>query len=343
MISIIIPIYNTEQYLKRCIDSILESGYKNYEIILVNDGSTDHSARICRKYCERNRQISFIDRKHEGVSAARNAGIRASRGEWLVFVDSDDRISEDFLEIIGKEEHQNQDLLLFDFDSQTEKKQEGKALPVRFYKKSDRVKLINRLLEAEQLVKGGSTSLLSPCAKAYKKAVIDQYSIQFFPDISAGEDRLFNIEFLLKIRSCAYIPEAVYHVEPRPDSVMRGFNPDCLQNDLRYQRRLREILAGSGILPLVNKAYYNSVLSGMADVLIRGIFNPHSTRNYRQNRRLCRRMHKSKVYKRALRYNGKTGVLPRRILLWAWGREYFGAAALISKLSYRILEKFNRL
>ncbi len=115
MISVIIPVYNTEQYLHRCIDSVLASAYQEFEILLVNDGSTDHSPDICRQYAEKASRIRLINQKNQGVSAARNRGIDASTGDWIVFLDSDDRISPDFLRMVAQEEYQELDFLLFDF------------------------------------------------------------------------------------------------------------------------------------------------------------------------------------------------------------------------------------
>ena len=109
MISVIIPVYNTEQYLHRRIDSVLASAYQEFEILLVNDGSTDHSPDICRQYAEKDSRIRLINQKNQGVSAARNRGIDASTGDWIVFLDSDDRISPDFLRMVAQEEYQELD------------------------------------------------------------------------------------------------------------------------------------------------------------------------------------------------------------------------------------------
>ena len=115
MISIIIPVYNTEKYLRRCMDSILNSAYKDFEILLINDGSTDSSPAICEEYSRQDSRIKVIHQKNQGVSVARNTGLDYCQGEWIVFVDSDDFISKDFLSLIAKEVHQDKDLLLFDF------------------------------------------------------------------------------------------------------------------------------------------------------------------------------------------------------------------------------------
>lgn len=342
MISIIIPIYNTEKYLSRCIDSVLASSYQDFEIILVNDGSVDSCQQICRRYSERDCRIRSVDQVHKGVSEARNRGIDESNGEWIVFVDSDDMIAPDFLEMIAREEYQEQELLIFDYVRRIGKRGvvSGKEKPaILYYGKRDRDFLIASLLNMEQLTENGNVGLPSPWAKAYKKDVINRYRIRFPIGIIIGEDRLFNIEYLLKMQSCAYISQMVYLVEVRQDSVMRGFQLHYLENDLKYQKRLEVVLKENGIFSAVEYAYYNSVLSNMADVLVRGIFHPNSVRNYRENCGLCREMKKDAIYGKALKYNWRLGVLPRRVLLFFYQLGWFGHVELICRLSYRVLEK----
>ncbi len=97
-ISIIIPVFNRAKYIERCLDSILNQTYSNFEIILINDGSTDNSLDILKKYKKQDKRIIIIDKKHEGVSIARNAGIKKSSGDYITFVDSDDYLELNALE-----------------------------------------------------------------------------------------------------------------------------------------------------------------------------------------------------------------------------------------------------
>lgn len=114
-ISIIIPIYNVEKYLKRCIDSIVNQTYKNTEIILVNDGSPDNCGEICDEYAKIDSRIKVIHKENGGLSSARNAGIDISSGEYIMFVDSDDWISEDTLEILNRYVEKGYDIINFKF------------------------------------------------------------------------------------------------------------------------------------------------------------------------------------------------------------------------------------
>lgn len=100
LVSVIVPIYNVEKYLKSCIDSILAQSYKNYEVILVDDGSPDHSGEICDDYKERFDCIKVIHQNNQGVSAARNNGVIVSEGDYITFIDPDDTITEDYIEYL---------------------------------------------------------------------------------------------------------------------------------------------------------------------------------------------------------------------------------------------------
>ena len=96
MLSIIIPVYNAEKYLKECINSVLRQKLEDYEVILVDDGSTDSSLKICRSYESKNSRVKVLHQTNQGVSSARNSGIKQANGDWLTFIDSDDVIDDTF-------------------------------------------------------------------------------------------------------------------------------------------------------------------------------------------------------------------------------------------------------
>lgn len=351
MISIIIPVYNTERYLDRCIGSVMASSYKDFELILVDDGSEDSCFQICEQYSRKDCRIKCISQNHGGVSAARNRGIRESSGEWVVFVDSDDWITADFLEMIASEEYRGQDLLLFDFawGGKRGKRREtavfGEQKPfIRYYGSADREFLLRGLLVNERrLAENGNICLTSPCAKAYKKAVIDRYAISFAEDIAIQEDMLFNIEYLLHIQSCAYIVREAYIIEPRPGSATRSFYPRYLENNLRYQEILFAVLEKNAVLSAVADAYHSHVLCNMSDVLARGIFQPHTHRSYSEKCRMCGEMQKFEIYRGALKYNWKLGRLRRKILLCLYKWECYRLADIICRIGYTVVERMERL
>ena len=129
-VSVIIPVYNVEKYLPQCMDSVVNQTLREIEIICVNDGSTDNSAAILKDYCTKDFRIKVIQQYHVGVSCARNTGIRAARGEYIYFLDSDDFIEENSLEFLHQEAKQNElDVLLFDGESFYEPPEYKKNFP----------------------------------------------------------------------------------------------------------------------------------------------------------------------------------------------------------------------
>ena len=107
-ITVIVPVYNVENYLNKCLDSLINQTYKNLEIIVINDGSTDNSGTICQEYAQKDNRIVYIEKENGGLSDARNAGLDRMTGSYVTFVDSDDWIEQDYVEVLYNKltEHQ---------------------------------------------------------------------------------------------------------------------------------------------------------------------------------------------------------------------------------------------
>lgn len=318
MISVVVPIYNTGNSLAKCIDSILESTYKDFELILVNDGSTDNSPELCQKYCQKDSRVHLINQENQGASVARNRGLDNSQGEWVVFVDSDDSIFPDLLSMIAEEK--SADLIIFDFTitgQSAAKTMEGiKEISVPLDSAENRADLIERLLRFWPLAKGGHTDLRAPWAKAFRRSVLDRNAIRFTPGVRVGEDALFNIEFILAASSCKYIPIPAYWHRIRMGSISHSLIPGFMESFSLFQRGMRDVLAAHGMFPLLKEAYAANTLENMAYILIKEIFNPHSKNTAHENRELCRQMREDEIYTATLKYNYRIGNLPRRIIAW---------------------------
>ena len=108
--SVVVPIYNVEKYLNKCVESILNQTYKDFELILVDDGSPDHCPEICDEYAERDARVRVIHKENEGLVAARNTGIKEAKGEYICYVDGDDWIANNLLETVWKKALKNYDV-----------------------------------------------------------------------------------------------------------------------------------------------------------------------------------------------------------------------------------------
>ena len=208
MISIIIPVYNSSHYLSRCVDCVFRQTYTNWELILVDDGSTDGSGEICDEISERNSQtIHVIHQSNQGASFARKVGIEHSKGEWLTFVDSDDIVEDDYLERLynavaqygvkiaacDQVHHIEGTELIVDKSGEV-MLLDDKALHKRFFK--------------YQFWGFGG--------KIYHKSVFDNI---YFPEYTINEDYVVMVQLFDRYKQMAYIPMGLYHYMTHGESL----------------------------------------------------------------------------------------------------------------------------
>lgn len=202
LISIIVPIYNTEQYLSQCIDSIINQTYSNIEILLLNDGSTDNSLEICKKYEKLDNRIIVIDKKNSGVSDTRNTGIKLAKGKYIMFVDSDDVLDRECVEIIEKNTNSNY-LTICDIN---------KFKGENYYNYAKRKTLNIKKVPKKNFLDVYKKELInSPVGRLYETKIIRDKKIFFDETISLGEDLLFNLNYLYNIDFINVIDEKLYN------------------------------------------------------------------------------------------------------------------------------------
>ena len=331
MISVVIPVYNGEQYLNSCLNSVLASLFRDFELILVNDGSTDGTLQICQEYAARDHRIRLISQENAGVSAARNRGLTACRGKWVVFVDADDLISPDFLGLIAREEAQ--DLLLFDFARTAEELTAAKPVPAaRHFSRENVPELLRTLMMRLPLEEGRNLNFVSSCAKAYRRALLDRYGIRFSPELFYGEDKLFNTEFLTRVEHCTYIPAPVYYYNLHPDSSSHHFNPRLPHNLVRLLEQLRDTLEASGMFAPLERNFYSWALERLSYTMVWSVFCPENTDSRSEKRQFCRDLLDSELYCTAMKYNRSTGHWVQKTLLWLIQLRWYFAAGLLARL-----------
>lgn len=246
-VSIIVPVYNSAGTLKKCIDSILSQTCKDIELILVNDASSDNSAAICREYAEKDSRVLFIDKMHEGVSAARNAGLEKVSGDFFMFVDSDDFIDEKTCETAVKEAESSCADIVF-FDSVLEGAMNGRDSLVPGKKRAewtgDEIHVFREvfLYNGKAGIKEAN-SLVAPWGKFIRSKFSD---IRFQKEIDYGEDTCYVAVLLEKVVKVTYINEYFYHYVVNAGSLSKTF-------DDRFPERY------SGHVDFVTRLYKNLV------------------------------------------------------------------------------------
>lgn len=202
-LSVIIPVYNNEEYIGACVESIINQTYKNIEVVLVDDGSTDNSGAICESLAKQYSNIVVIRQKNSGVSAARNAGIKKSTGDLITFVDSDDTIDADMYEVlINALEENNLDIVHCSY----KRIENGKVTLVG--NSTGEIMIFDRV-EALECLLTGRIFNGSPCNKVYTREILKD--IYFDEDLRINEDIKLNVIAFDRAKKTGYIDSCKYN------------------------------------------------------------------------------------------------------------------------------------
>lgn len=231
-ISIIVPVYNVEKYLHKCIDSILAQSFTDYEMLLVDDGSTDASGRICDKYESKDKRIRVIHKQNGGLSDARNAGIDLAKGNYLGFVDSDDYIAPDMYELLYNQ------LVEYDADFSTcgvYNCYESRIVPQYPYEES----FCTNAQEAYRLLLQGNKIAGTICNKLFTKEMFEKIR---FPKGKLYEDAFATIQLIQLAQKVAVSTEPKYYYVHRPASITTAsFSPRDLDIIEAYTENLKMV------------------------------------------------------------------------------------------------------
>lgn len=220
LISIIVPVYNVEQYLQRCLESIINQTYKNLEIILVDDGSPDNCPQICDDYAAKDNRITVIHKKNGGLSDARNAGLDICKGKFISFVDSDDWIDKNYVKVLfDLLTETNTDIAIGNF-FKTDGSKESPTFPIQH-------KTLNPTEAIICCTHGNTPAFAISCSKLYKKELFDNLR---FPVGKYHEDEFTTYLLFYKSSSIAYTSQVLYYYYSRETSITSSQHPyDALE------------------------------------------------------------------------------------------------------------------
>lgn len=226
VVSIVVPIYNAEKYLDRCLESVLSQTYVDIEVILVNDGSSDRSEKICRRYKALDKRVFLINQENKGLGGARNSGLHAAKGSYVGFVDADDVIQRDmisdFVKIAATEQPNVicSNILVYD-KGNVSYREIRNDLPYNQVLKSDEIK--NYLLQPYY---GGYMGIIpSACTKIYEREFLVNSDLFFDENIRRTQDYWFNFEVFKKATSVYVINHGYYHYYFNDSSMIRTYRP----------------------------------------------------------------------------------------------------------------------
>lgn len=294
-VSVIIPVYNAEKFLKKTINSVLSQTYSNLEIILINDGSTDNSRLICENFKKADNRIKLINKENAGVSSARNDGINLATGTYITFVDSDDYINRNFIEsAINIFKSKKVDLVKFNFYKKGKhfKLKHYYSLPINEKIASNDIRIKNIVFNSDDLC---------PCwGIVYKSSIAKK--IRFDKNIKVGEDFLYVINYLKNSKTLFISNERYYYYVINQSSVTHSFNlkkniiktenalyvnknvekiflqGDLLKNNMRLLKSKRNIM--SFINNCIDNCNYSNFIEALDIFLKNDIINQELTLIY---------------------------------------------------------------
>lgn len=200
-VSIIIPVYNSETYLEECLKGVLSLDCQDYEVLLIDDGSTDSSPEILRTFAETSGKVRIITQENQGASAARNRGIAEARGEYVCFVDSDDIVYENMLK----------DMLAFIGDAQVCIGKKTRWNQIKDFRRTDSWPAFRgTVTELHRVLRRYKRSMRGATGRLYRTDVIRDNNIRFLPELHYGEDMRFNYDYFRYISRVAFCDKVVY-------------------------------------------------------------------------------------------------------------------------------------
>ncbi len=315
LISIIVPVYNVEKFLDKCVQSLLNQTYKNIEIILVDDGSPDKCGKMCDEYASRDKRVKVIHKENGGLVSARNAGFDATTGDWHMYVDSDDWIDLDSCEklVAAINRHPDVDLIFFNMIEELE----SKSIKGKWKLQSDKPEIQynrNECVELARLTLDHLAGVASACAKLINTNHARNNNLVSNPKLRQGsEDTEYSLRAFYSCKKCLYIDEYLYHYRYNPTSITKlidernaQYLADCyseIKNEIENFERRDEF----------EKVLLQDTLYAIVTIAVTTFFNPNNKEKYSLRvKKFKEVISRNAIFKEALAYGSTDGIDKKR-------------------------------
>lgn len=345
MISVIIPVYKVEPYLRQCLDSVVNQTYRNLEIIIIDDGSPDNCGKICDEYARKDDRITVIHKENGGLSAAWNDGISASSGEWIAFVDSDDWIDDTYFEklIAGASNAEKIDMVISGryYEEIGNKTIEHVAFPEPFFfqEESNRDTLQLKVFVATDK-KRPHDRITSVWNMLYKASLIKKKECFFDTELRAGlcNDLLFNYMVLGKVHVVCGINYAGYHYRILNTAGSRRFDSKRPEAAHYMLDRFYQYMKSTDVSPVIWEAFEAFSFAQINLNLQRCFFHPENEEEYHTIARKIKQMKKMPHYNAAIYSKRNKFITPKQKIMrfilrlpWIWPLKFLHDANEIIK------------
>lgn len=333
--SVLVPVYNAEKYLDECIKSVLEQTYQNYELILVDDGSTDLSGAICDKYCAENNKVKVIHKKNQGALSARISGIKIAIGNYFVFVDADDYLEKNALERL------NDVVVKYNVD--------GIIFNMQCFSEDGKVKLFTQPLFKQDTVIENKKDLYkliffsdgynSMCRKVFNAKLFDDIDYSMLYHVAYGEDLLQSIQLLKNCKKVVVINDVLYNYRTNFNSATHTLNYSKYKVKFVVREKVLELLQEERVF---SKRDYDEYREKMIELLVSEILMIARFKTSIKNRiKLYKQIEKSNYYKDFLLIQESDKIQTKRtkLIFGLFKRKRYFTILLIMQI-YRTLKPF---
>ena len=329
LISVIVPVYNVERYLRQCIESITNQSYKNLQIILIDDGSKDNSGKICDEYAEKDKRIEVIHKENAGVSAARNTGLDNAKGEWITFVDADDWVEKNFCEILIKKAIENESDCIACGYNKVYCNNTEKNVVLQCYEITG-IEFVKDIL----YVQNG----LGFChMKLWKKSVIDK--VRFEEDLKVGEDALFCIQVGENINKFFMLDIPLYNYRINRNSAVRKFDEEYVRKYLSAMILTKERVEKQfGKHEEIQKNIYNYIIYHVLLICVNYCCNPNKTTSLFEQKDEIQKVCSIPIFKEAIKKSTNEKLsLTRKITVLTLKCKMYFITAVIGRIRQKQL------
>lgn len=317
-VSIIVPVYNVEKYLKECVDSIRNQTMKEMEIILIDDGSTDNCLQMCERFAAEDDRISVFHQANAGVSEARNRGMKMVCSDWVMFVDPDDWLEADAVEALYRQANKSDyDIVCGSFYENRTDAEVIQTKPEKEYSDEED----HKFFIAHQLrFEPGDGVFVSSWGKIYRKKMLDQYDCRFPKGVRWGEDLIFNLYAFWYAAKIYVLDVPVYHYRIRTDSVSRAYcgREKVELGELRFSREVHTFLERFQLWEQFQIYYDYNMADSAGCVLLACGEDIHDFKGFctavRSIKRFCRR----EKYANAIRATPLTLMMGKKAKVRLW-------------------------
>ena len=245
-VSIIVPVYNAQAYLHKCIDALISQSFEDFEIILVNDGSKDNSGAVCDEYAEKDSRIRVIHKENGGVSSARNRGLDEALGKYIMFCDSDDFIAEDFCKPLAELAQDDEDCLVIAGITLLDNSGKNEKLICTEYAEGESAVLTNQEfcdLYVKLSLQKSFQLMHMPYNKLFSRKVIEANHLRFNTKIHYNEDFIFNLNYLDKVSRVKIFNDSIYnYYTDVPGSLCKRYFNDIINMFRAKEDTLKDVI-----------------------------------------------------------------------------------------------------